>query len=148
LRAPPMKKVPGTFFEFPQTFCLAALARRDITPPIGIYHRMWGAATHDRSVGVHRPLAATVLAMRANDGPDAPLQVLVSIDHCLLWTAEMEALRSRVCAATGVLSEALQITFSHTHAAGLMDPQRAELPGGDLITGYLELLAERICEAV
>ena len=33
----------------------------DITPPVGIYHRMWGAATHDRATGVHKPLLATLL---------------------------------------------------------------------------------------
>ena len=48
--------------HFPQSFCRAGVARRDITPPVGIYHRMWGAATHERSTGVHRPLKATALA--------------------------------------------------------------------------------------
>ncbi len=37
-------------------------ARADITPPVGIYHRLWGAARHDRATGVHRPLLADVLA--------------------------------------------------------------------------------------
>ncbi len=41
--------------------CRAAIARCDITPPVGIYHRMWGAALHDRATGVHRPLEATLL---------------------------------------------------------------------------------------
>src|SRR5437899_10207023 len=44
----------------PQSRCHLALAWADITPPVGIYHRMWGAAKHERATGVHRPLRATV----------------------------------------------------------------------------------------
>ena len=51
----------------PQALCRAGVARRDITPPVGIYHRMWGAATHDRATGVHRPLLATVLVLESQD---------------------------------------------------------------------------------
>ena len=36
----------------PQSRCQFALAWADITPPIGIYHRMWGAAKHERATGV------------------------------------------------------------------------------------------------
>ena len=40
------------------------VARAEITPPIGIYARTWGSATHDQAEGVHRPLFATCLAFR------------------------------------------------------------------------------------
>ena len=46
-------------------------ARADITPPVGIYHRMWGAALHDRATGVHRPLTATALWLEPPAGGDA-----------------------------------------------------------------------------
>jgi hypothetical protein len=142
--------------DYPQSFCQGAIARRDITPPVGIYHRMWGAATHDRSTGIHRPLLATALVLRASsvlsNSPHglkpSDTQVLVSIDHCLLWNEQMDALRAAVCRGANLESEQLQITFSHTHAAGLMDPARAHLPGGELIAPYLELLAERVADAV
>ncbi len=46
-------------------------ARRDITPPVGIYHRMWGAARHDAATGVHRPLHIDVLILEPLGGdPD------------------------------------------------------------------------------
>src|SRR4051794_20752813 len=51
--------------DTPQSVCRLGLARADITPPVGIYHRMWGAATHDRASGVHRPLTATGLVLQA-----------------------------------------------------------------------------------
>src|SRR5205809_7772519 len=51
--------------DTPQTRCRAGVARGDITPPVGIYHRMWGAATHDRATAVHRPLLATLLWLQA-----------------------------------------------------------------------------------
>ena len=73
--------------------------------------------------------------------------MLVSIDHCLLWNEEMDALQTAVCRAAGVSSQQLHIAFTHTHGAGLMDPQRANLPGGELIAGYLELLADRVGDA-
>ncbi|NBX48092.1 MAG: hypothetical protein EBT22_13125, partial [Chloroflexi bacterium] len=38
-------------------------ARVDITPPVGIYHRMWGAARHDQSTGIHRPLLADAIVL-------------------------------------------------------------------------------------
>ena len=43
---------------------LFGLARRDITPPVGIYGRWWPRATWDRVTGVHRPLTATAVVLR------------------------------------------------------------------------------------
>ena len=60
----------------PQSRCHFALAWADITPPVGIYHRMWGAAKHERATGVHRPLRATVAVFapmeRGESGSLAP----------------------------------------------------------------------------
>jgi hypothetical protein len=131
----------------PQGRCLAAAARRDITPPVGIYHRMWGAAAHDRATGVHRPLLATALALQADEGESGERQVIIAIDHCLLWADEMRDLLVAVCRSTGLREDELQIAFSHTHGAGLMDRQRANLPGGELIGPYLDRLAELISES-
>jgi hypothetical protein len=87
--------------DFPQARCRSGVARRDITPPVGIYHRMWGAATHDRSTGVHRPLLATALVLESLQGGSPGKQVLVAIDHCLLRAGDMSLLHSAVCRATG-----------------------------------------------
>ena len=54
--------------DAPQTRGRFALAHADITPPAGIYHRMWGAALHDRATGVHRPLRATAMWLEPHAG--------------------------------------------------------------------------------
>ncbi len=135
----------------PQTECLAAAARRDITPPVGMYHRMWGAATHERSTGVHRPLLMTVLALAPADSagdPRARAQAIVAIDHCLLWNDDLDWLTAAVRRETGLNATQIQIALSHTHAAGLLDTTRSDLPGGELIGPYLDRLARLATEAV
>ena len=128
--------------ETPQGRCHAGIASCDITPPVGIYHRMWGAASHDRSTGVHRPLVATVLWIESHTG-DAPL-VIVGIDHCLFWAPEMNRMLDEVSHAASVPRDSLIFFFSHTHGAGLMGRERYELPGGDLIEPYLNETAVKI----
>ncbi len=147
----------------PQSRCRLGVARADITPPADIYHRMWGAASHDRAEGVHRPLTATVLALaplaqsshaEQQAGQPAPaaspqnLLVLIALDHCLLFRREMEAVEETVAAQGGVPRECLLFSFSHTHAAGLMSSDRESLPGGDRIAPYLQEMAEKIAATV
>jgi hypothetical protein len=130
--------------QTPCSLCRFGMARVEITPPVGIYHRMWGAATHDQSTGVHRPLFATALVFRGADEE----QVLITLDHCLLWAAEMDALLERVCNGNNLAREQVSVTFSHTHGAGLMGLERADLPGGSLIPPYLDRLGEAVADLV
>ncbi|MHC4402539.1 MAG: neutral/alkaline non-lysosomal ceramidase N-terminal domain-containing protein [Planctomycetota bacterium] len=136
--------------EIPQSRCLAGVARGDVTPPVGIYHRMWGAAMHDRSTGVHRPLTATVLYLASGRGEAAgdDARVMVALDHCLLRSLEMNAFLDRVTSQAKVPRDAIVTFFSHTHAAGLMELARADLPGGDRIAPYLERLAAEVARLV
>ncbi len=132
-----------------QSRIIAGVARGDITPPVGIYHRMWGAATHDKSTGIHRPLTATVLTLEAGDTDFAPPpRVAIAVDHCLLWTAEMRNLIERIAQLSEVPTDSLIVFFSHTHGAGLMGMERRDLPGGELIPPYLDSLATRIAGLV
>jgi len=129
----------------PTSRCRFGFVRTDISPPVGMYHRMWGAATHDRSTGIHRPLTASALAFAPRGGISAPF-LLLTLDHCLLWNTDIAAMRSAIAAAHKLQPEQFVITFSHTHAAGLMDPSRRELPGGDLIGPYLEKLTGQMVD--
>src|SRR5258708_2564375 len=121
--------------DFPYSICRFGVARCDITPPVGIYHRMWGAATHERATGVHRPLQAAAMVFRAaNAAPSVDQeQVFVAMDHCLLWAREMNNLLQAICTKTGLIREQVAVAFSHTHGGGLMGLERVDLPGGDLI---------------
>ena len=159
-----------THVDTPQSRCLFALAWGDITPPANIYHRMWGAAKHERATGVHRPLRATVTVFEAAQStsgtddpprgtgrdtrleqhePDLPnptserRQIILALDHCVLGSVEQKQLMAHIEQATGQAKESILVIFSHTHGAGLMGLERASLPGGDLIPGYLLSMAER-----
>ena len=114
-----------THLETPTSMCRLGIARADITPPVGIYHRMWGAATHDRATGVHRPLTATALVFHPWQEPiDSQRKIVfVAMDHCLLWAPEMNALLAQLPYRDRVI-----ICFSHTHASGLMDLTRVHMP--------------------
>jgi hypothetical protein len=121
-------------------------ARVDITPPVGIYHRMWGAARHDRATGLHRPLFADVIALGPlEDGEVGCLQV--HIDGVGLAENQDDALRRGISRATGVAVERIVLIYSHTHAGGVFWPDRIALPGGELIPSYLEDLGEKLAQA-
>jgi hypothetical protein len=131
-----------TRIDTPQTRCRVGFAQADITPPVGIYHRMWGAATHDRATGVHRPLIATAMHLEALDGSGR--LVVVGLDHCILDGPELTTIRNRISQSA---PDDVMVCLSHTHGSGWMSRTRAALPGGDLIGPYLDSLAD-VCELV
>lgn len=135
-----------TRLHTPQFQCLAGISRHDITPPVGIYHRMWGAALHDQATGVHRPLTATVLRLQpSHNSPDARL--LISLDHCILESAEMQALATAAASAANLDPAHVLITLTHTHGSGWMARSRSEFPGGQFIEPYLLQLRQAIADA-
>lgn len=126
-----------TRLNTPQTRCRVGFARADITPPVGIYHRMWGAALHDKATGVHRPLTATAMYLEPLDGSSRLL--VLGLDHCILDGAEQIAIRNRI---SQTAPDDVMVALSHTHGSGWMSRTRASLPGGDLIGPYLDMLAD------
>ena len=87
---------------FPTTHCRFGVARRDVTPPVGIYSRSWGAATHDVAEGVHRPLTATAAVFAPVDG-DGPTLALVALDiGWFQYVPDGAALRDAVMERTGL----------------------------------------------
>jgi hypothetical protein len=125
----------------PQSRCRFAFRWCDITPPADIYHRMWGAAKHDRATGIHRPLRASVAVFAPMEG--AGRQILLALDHCVMGATEHANLIAQAAKIGGVAKEEILVVFSHTHGAGLMGLDRASLPGGDLIPPYLHSLGEK-----
>jgi len=141
-----------THVDSPQSQVRFAAARADITPPLGIYWRMWGAATHDHATGVHRPLTATAAVFEplgaAALGDRGDRIALVSLDHCLLGKEEAELVISTICKRCSLLPSQILLTFTHTHSAGLMSLDRVGLPGGKLIPPYLQRVAETCADLV
>ena len=127
-------------------------AWRDATPPVGIYHRFWGAANHDTATGVHRPIRVSATAIGPRDSA-AGTWLLLSSDHCILRADDMARLRASVEAAVE-LPEGSHIAFSfgHSHSAGHICSERSSQPGGAMIGPYLDQLrlaaAEAVCEAL
>jgi len=130
----------------PQADCKAAVVRCDITPEVGIYHRMWGAALHDKATGVHRPLLATMLWLEEQQGENNDPIVMVSLDHCILDRQEIDSIRRAIELSSGVPKENVLVTLTHTHGAGWMSRSRSDLPGGELLGPYLDRLIVQMGE--
>jgi len=123
-------------------------AQGDITPPTGIYHRMWGAARHDQATGVHRPLLADVLVLEPmSSAPDTSQRIVrIQLDHVLLTNHHTDQVVASIVEITGVSRDRIFVTHSHSHSAGFLLPDRIPLPGGDLIEPYMETLGQKLEE--
>ena len=121
------------YVSTPQSHCQWGGARGDITPPEGIYHRMWGAARHDAATGVHRPLQVDVVVLEPRGGDPTQRLVRVQLDFVHLSNDQHDRLIAPVAAAAAVLPAQVIVTHSHSHSAGFLLPDRIPLPGGGLI---------------
>lgn len=113
------------------------ISRVDITPPVGIYARNWGAAQHDVASSIHRPL--TLTAVTLSDSVDEERLVLIDAD--LGWWKTPQAFKrvqSRLLQSTGLNAKCLIFALSHTHAGPpLMEPD-ASLPGSALVEPWMD----------
>lgn len=133
---------------FGTTHCRFGIARRDVTPPVGIYSRSWGAATHHVAEGVHRPLTATAAVFAPLEGEGRSL-ALVALDIGWFPYAPDElALRRTIMERSGLAEAELLVQLSHTHAGANTNSRLDGRPGTELIAPYLEQLTARVCDAV
>ena len=133
-------------FSHPGFSGFIGVAREDITPPVGIYHRNWGAATHETAEGVHSPLTLTVMTFQAAENGD-PL-VLAAAD--LGWWRDPKderQFRQSVLDALNLDPARFMLNFSHTHAGPVLCRDDADKPGGDLIEPYLDFLRDALIRA-
>lgn len=123
----------------PRTRARIGLARRDITPPLGIRAKNWGPADWERSEGVHRPFELTALALV---GDDERPRLLLAVDGTW-WrrVADERAVRGAILAGLGLDADQVMLSLSHTHAGAVLCAADEHLPGGELIPGYLESMA-------
>src|SRR5215212_4057086 len=73
-----MRPTQPRTFRHPSFHGRIGIARADITPPIGIYARNWGAAKHDEARSIHRPLTLTAVTLTSEAGE--PSLTLVEAD--------------------------------------------------------------------
>lgn len=132
------------------------VARRDISPPAGIFFRNWGAADHDESQGSHRPLTVTVLSIcpgsKHADSTATPHDVshllLVAIDLGWFTTPETEyVLRKPLLEKYDLAESQLMICLGHSHATASMAVADQDRPGGELIPAYADHVVKMLLEA-
>lgn len=137
----------------PQTFRHASftgrigIARTEITPPIGIFARNWGAAKHDVASAIHRPLTLTAMTLAAGAG--GPTLILLDAD--LGWWGSMQThqdFQSRLLEALGVNSGLLIFALSHTHSGPPITDVEESLPGGDIHRTWMKELFNKIVRTV
>lgn len=135
----------GTAAATPSFTGTAGVARRDITPPAGIRTRNWGPAETDAAEGIHRSLTLTAVAL-SGEGR-LPL-VLLCVDGTWWRRVDDEwRVRSAILERLDVSPDRLLLALSHTHAGPVLCSADADLPGGDLIPGYLDALVEAAVSA-
>ncbi|MDD9988455.1 MAG: neutral/alkaline non-lysosomal ceramidase N-terminal domain-containing protein [Spirochaetaceae bacterium] len=130
----------------PSARCRAGVARRDVTPPVGIQSRSFGAALHETAEGVHRPFTATALALAELESDGSPM-LLLAVDIGWLEKEEMAEFLDGVREPLGLDEGRLLIAFSHTHAGANLSSSMRDHPGGDKIRPYFERLIARCAEA-
>lgn len=133
-------------FDSLQGIGKVGIAQTDITPPVGIYHRMWGAAKHDQATGVHRPLMLTVLYAESSENASEKF-ILITMDHCILDGVEINAIRNLVAKSCNINQSGIVVSLSHTHGSGWMSRTRSGLPGGEFIGPYLDGLIRQCASA-
>jgi hypothetical protein len=125
------------------------VARVDITPPVGIYARNWGAAQHDTAEGIHRPLTATALTLQSGEGDDTEPLVLISLDLGWWRTAADEwFLRGYLLETLELHPERLIVSLIHTHSGPSLCMEDADKPGGAHIGPYRERVRDAVLTAI
>src|SRR5690554_7234312 len=90
----------GQRSSVPHSNGLVGVARRDVTPPVGIRAKNWGPATWEAAEGIHRPMTLTAMALGSAEGA---LHVMIDID-ATWWRRVDDEQRFR-----GAILEALEL---------------------------------------
>jgi hypothetical protein len=122
------------------------VARRDMTPPAGMYARSWGSSTHDIAAGVHQSLLATCMVFKNETGAEE--LVLLAADVMVFFTPEAQRLRAAILRRLGLEPHRLIVHPSHTHGMPLLLREDSAKPGGHLIGPFLDSLPDLFCELV
>ena len=134
-------------FRHPSFRGRIGIARTDITPPVGIYSRNWGAAKHDVASSIHRPLTLSVLALNSINGGEP----LVFVDADLGWwktPITYHKFAARLLGRLRLPPANLIFALSHTHAGPPLMDADDSLPGSGLLRTWMEHVFESTILAV
>tara|TARA_R110002111_G_scaffold261984_1_gene336613 strand:- start:91852 stop:93249 length:1398 start_codon:yes stop_codon:yes gene_type:complete len=123
------------------------VATVDITPPVGIYARNWGAAKHDVADSIHRRLTLNALVLYAA-GAEQPL---IFLDADLGWWRSLltfNRFQSRLLKELEIEESALIFGLSHTHASPPLTDPDPDLPASESLAAYLETVYQASLVAV
>lgn len=122
------------------------IARADITPPVGIYARNWGASKHDVARTIHRPLTLTAMTLM----PAAGGQTLVLVEADLGgWKQQtFRDFFDRLRHELSVEPTNLIFALSHTHSAPVLLDADESLPGSELHRTWMKELFEATARTV
>lgn len=121
----------------------AGVSSGDITPPQGVELGGYPYVTR-QNTGVHDRLHAGALYLAAPDGSDV---VVIVTDLFWITRPQGDRLRERASRASGVASDRIIVTGSHTHSAPWMSAAFEALPGRSAFTvtvddGYVDDVIE------
>lgn len=140
-----MKSASRSFIH-PEFLGCIGLSRSVITPPQGIYARLWGSATHDIADGVHQPMLANCMVLQS-DVTSMEL-VLITLDAIVLHQEEADRIRDAIIERFDLQPHQLMLHPSHTHSSPALVRRHAGRPGGHLIAPYLDSLPGTCCELI
>lgn len=115
-------------FSHPEFQGRVGLARSIITPPKGIYARLWGSATHDVAEGVHQPMLATCVIFTSESTSQE--LVLITLDAIALWQEEADRIRDALRERFDLQPQQLMLHPSHTHSSPALARRHADRLGG------------------
>jgi hypothetical protein len=134
-------------FRHPSFRGRIGIARADITPPVGIYARNWGAANHDVARAIHRPLTLTAMTLTGADGGRS----LIFVDTDLGWWKSLQTFRDFQCR----LHQSLEVdpanfifALSHTHSGPPLMDADDSLPGSGVHRTWIKQLFDTTVRAV
>ena len=92
----------------------AGVARRDISPPVGIRARNWGPATWNASEGNHHAMTLTAVALRSAESGGLSY-LLLAVDGTWWRRVDDERrVRGAILEQLGLDPSALMLGLSHT----------------------------------
>lgn len=125
---------------------LVGVAKVDVTPPVGIRARNWGASRVGHATGIHRPLTTSAIAFGTEGGR---VSYLVTTDLCT-WghTESFLGIFEPVLAAVGATPEEVLLHLVHNHCGPSIAETDLTLPGAEMIPAYRQQLIDGIVEAI